>query len=346
MGARGRGAWWNGNLGDATIIEAGGNMKLGRAYVESLFEQHTGVYTWAEVDGRRYYLRDVGAASVVDTEFFHSGLVKEQVAYLSGVGETELVHPRRVVDTLPIKPGKILCIGLNYQDHAAEVGAQIPEHPTVFTKFRNALVGPEDPIAMPQESTRIDYEAELAVVIGKNVRRVDEAQALDAIAGYTLINDVSVRDWQGRTSQWFQGKNWDNTTPLGPAVVSRDEVDPVAGLAVECLIDGEVVQSGNTADMIFSPAQLVSYVSTFMSLEPGDVIACGTPAGVGMSKKPRRWLTPGEQVTTRIQGVGEMTNTCVPEDQTEDHFQDKAWWGPVLTRREAEEASAGWAEDD
>lgn len=321
-------------------------MKLGRAYVESLFEQHTGIYTWVEIEGQRYYLRELGAASVVDTDFFHSGLVREQINYFSGVGQAELTHPRKIIPTMPIKPGKILCIGLNYHDHAAEVGAQIPEHPTVFTKFRNALVGPADPIALPPESQKVDYEAELAVVIGKNVRRADEAQALEAIAGYTILNDVSVRDWQGRTSEWFQGKNWDNCTPVGPYVVSRDEVDPVAGLRIECLIDGETVQSGTTADMIFTPAQLVSYISTFMSLEPGDVIACGTPAGVGMSKKPRRWLRPGEEVTTRIEGIGEITNICRPEAETEDHFQDKAWWGPVLSEREAEAAAGGWTEDD
>lgn len=322
-------------------------MKLGRAYVESLFEQHTGVYTWVEIEDRRYYLREVGAASVVDSGLFTSGSEAEQARYYASVGETELVHPRKVVDTMPVRPGKILCVGLNYYDHAAEVGVETPKHPTLFTKFRNALVGPEDPIAMPADSQKIDYEAELCVVIGKNIRRADEEEAYEAIAGYTIMNDVSVRDWQGRTSEWFQGKNWDNSTPVGPAVVSRDTVDPVEGLKIECLVDGEVVQSGNTRDMIFTPAQIVSYISRFMSLEPGDIIAMGTPAGVGMSKKPERfWLRPGMKVTTRVEGIGEITNTCVPEEQTEDHFQEKLWWGPVMSRREAEGLGQGWTEDD
>ena len=134
---------------------------------------------------------------------------------------------------------------------------------------------------------------------------------------------------------------------MGPAVVSRDTVDPVEGLKIECLVDGEVVQSGNTRDMIFTPAQIVSYISRFMSLEPGDIIAMGTPAGVGMSKKPERfWLCPGMKVTTRVEGIGEITNTCVPEEQTEDHFQEKLWWGPVMSRREAEGLGQGWTEDD
>ena len=312
-------------------------MKLGRAFVESLLEQHTGIYTWVEVEGRRRYLREVGAASVVDSELFTAGDVAAQTRYYSSAGLEAPEHPRSITDVMPVKPGKILCIGLNYHDHAAEVGAEIPEYPSVFTKFRNALVGPEDPIALPEESSKIDYEAELCVVIGQHVRRADEEEALRAIAGYTLLNDVSVRDWQGRTSEWFQGKNWDHTTPFGPWVVSRDEVDPVAGLRIECLVDGEVMQSGSTADMIFTPAQLVSYISRFMSLEPGDVIACGTPAGVGMSKRPRRfWLKEGHRVTTRIEGIGEMTNVCLPEARTVEHFRGTSWRGPVLSQREAE----------
>lgn len=305
-------------------------MKLGRAYVESLFEKSTGIYTWVEANGKRYYLSDIGDATVLDGGYFTGENGVDPEKYYASIGQKDLVHPRKVTNLIPVKPGKILCIGLNYHDHAAEVGAEIPEYPTIFTKFRNSLIGPEDPIAMPEASTKIDYEAELAVVIGKNVRKADEAGALDAIAGYTIMNDVSVRDWQGRTSEWFQGKNWDNTTPIGPWVVSRTDVDPVAGLRIECLVDGEVVQSGSTADMIFSPAYLVSYISQFMTLEPGDIIACGTPAGVGMSKKPRRWLEPGQKLTTRIEGIGEMTNACVAEAQTQDHYQNKHWWGPVI----------------
>ncbi len=209
-----------------------------------------------------------------------------------------------------LKPGKILCIGLNYTDHAQEVGAQIPEYPTIFTKYSNALIGPTDPITLPKESTKIDWEAELCVVIGTQTRRVPENQALNHALGYTVINDISVRDWQGRTTEWFQGKNWDNTTPTGPYIVTPDEIDPVKGLTITCTIDDETRQNGNTANMIFTPAHIISYISTFMTLEPGDLIALGTPAGVGLSIKPRKWLTPGQTVTTEIQGIGKLTNTC------------------------------------
>lgn len=304
-------------------------MKFGRAHVESLFDQQTGLYTWVEVAGERYYLRDTGPAGVVDGSLFRSGTDEAREKFYSNLGEKELPHVRSTVDVLPFDPGKILCIGLNYHDHAEEVGAELPQYPTVFTKFSNSLVGPDDPIVMPPESTKIDYEAELCVVIGQAARRVDETEAYEAIAGYTLLNDISVRDWQGRTSEWFQGKNWDHSTPFGPHVVARDHIDPVQGLTIECLVDGEVMQSGTTANMIFTPAQIVSYISTFMTLEPGDVIACGTPAGVGMSKKPRRfWLKAGQDVTVRIEGIGEITNACVPEAEAAEHFEKKTWWGP------------------
>lgn len=304
-------------------------MKMGRAYVESLFEQQTGLYTWVEVSGNRYYLPEVGPASVVDSSLFREGDDAARAKFYSNLGTSNLPHVRSSTDVLPLEPGKILCVGLNYHDHAEEVGAELPQYPTIFTKYSNSLVGPDDPIAMPAESTKIDYEAELCVVIGKSVRRANEEEALDAIAGYTVFNDISVRDWQGRTSEWFQGKNWDHSTPLGPHIVAKDQVDPVKGLAIECLVDGEVMQSGTTANMIFTPAQIVSYLSTFMTLEPGDVIACGTPAGVGMSKTPRRfWLKAGHKVTVRIEGIGEITNECVPEAETVEHFEGKSWWGP------------------
>jgi acylpyruvate hydrolase len=213
-----------------------------------------------------------------------------------------------------LRPGKILCAGLNYYAHAEEVGQDVPKYPTIFTKFHNSLVGPADDVVMPQASSKIDWEAELAVVIGRTLRKADEAAARDAIAGYTVMNDVSVRDWQGRTSEWFQGKNWDRMTPVGPVVVTADELDPEKGLAVECELDGVQKQSGTTADLIFSCATLVSYVSQFMTLEPGDLIATGTPAGVGLARKPREWIPAGAELVTRVEGIGELRNRCVPED--------------------------------
>jgi acylpyruvate hydrolase len=212
-----------------------------------------------------------------------------------------------------LRPGKILCAGLNYFAHADEVGQDIPKYPTIFTKFANALVGPTDDIIMPAASRKIDWEAELAVVIGSTVRHADEAAARAAILGYTVLNDVSVRDWQGRTPEWFQGKNWDGMTPWGPVIVTADELDPEAGLAVECELDGVLKQSGTTSDLIFSCAALVSYLSEFMTLEPGDLIATGTPAGVGLARKPREWIPVGAELVTRIDGIGELRNHCVAE---------------------------------
>lgn len=228
-------------------------------------------------------------------------------------------HGRRVWDALPFvrpldRPGKVICAGLNYRDHAEEMGFAIPEYPALFAKFSNALIGPTDEIRMPRSSTKIDWEVELGLVIGRQVSGVSEEDALSALLGYTVTNDVSVRDWQGRSSQWFQGKSWDKMTPFGPAIVSIDEVDPVAGLAMSCTVDGEERQSGTTADMIFTPAQLISYISTFTTLEPGDLILTGTPAGVGLSYRPRRWLAPGQVLTTSIEGIGELVNTCAPVD--------------------------------
>ncbi len=225
--------------------------------------------------------------------------------------------PQHAELEMPIlRPGKILCAGLNYYAHAEEVGQDVPKYPTIFTKFANALVGPTDDVVLPAASSKIDWEAELTVVIGSRVRQADEAGARAAIAGYTVMNDVSVRDWQGRTSEWFQGKNWDRMTPVGPVVVTADELDPEAGLAVECELDGVTKQSGTTSDLIFSCAKLVSYVSEFMTLEPGDLLATGTPAGVGLARKPREWIPAGAQMVTRIEGIGELRNRCVPEEHS------------------------------
>ena len=218
--------------------------------------------------------------------------------------------------TTPVlRPGKILCAGLNFYDHAEEVGQEIPKHPTIFAKYATALIGPTDPIAMPEESEKIDWEAELTVVIGSPLRHATPDQARAAIAGYTIMNDISVRDWQGRTSEWFQGKNFDRTTPVGPVVVTPDEIDPEAGLAIRCTVDGVRQQDSGTDRMIFSAVELVEYLSRFLTLEPGDLVACGTPAGVGLAKKPRRiWLRDGQEVVTEIEGIGELRNVCTPAE--------------------------------
>lgn len=206
------------------------------------------------------------------------------------------------------RPSKVICCGHNYADHITELGRQLPQFPTLFAKFADTLTGPTDPIEVPAE-VALDWEAELAVVIGRTVRRVDEATALEAIAGYTVANDISVRDWQNRTLQWLQGKAWDATTPVGPVVVTADEVDPQAGLEVTCQVNHETVQRGNTRTLVFGPAALVSYISQFTTLRPGDLVLTGTPGGVGMAMTPPRFLRDRDVVTTSVEGIGALENT-------------------------------------
>jgi acylpyruvate hydrolase len=216
-------------------------------------------------------------------------------------------------DLAPVipRPSKIICLGLNYRSHIEEMGAELPKFPTLFAKFPAALIGARDPIRLPQESNSVDWEGELAFVIGRRVRNASTEEARDAIGGYTICNDVSMRDWQWRTSEWLQGKTWEGGTPLGPAVVTPDEVDHAADLLLRCEVDGEVVQEARTSDLLFKPADIVSYVSTVVTLEPGDVFSTGTPGGVGAGMQPPRFLQPGQVVRTSVEGLGELVNECV-----------------------------------
>lgn len=210
-------------------------------------------------------------------------------------------------------PQKIVCIGLNYRDHAAEVKLELPEHASIFAKWNNVLVGDGAPIVIPRVSHRVDYEAELAFVIGKRAHGVAAADALDYVAGYTCFNDVSVRDYQMRTSQWTMGKNFDTHGPCGPVLVTRDEIPDPQRLRISCAIDGEMLQDSNTAQMVFGVASLVAELSAVMTLEPGDIVATGTPAGVGTSRTPRRWIRPGERVRVEIEGIGALENPAREE---------------------------------
>lgn len=218
------------------------------------------------------------------------------------------------IDLLPpmLDPQKFVCAGLNYFEHAREVGKTAPHYPTLFAKYASALVGPYAPLLMPapEVSARVDWEAELVIVIGARVYQADEATAASAIFGYTATNDVSMRDWQKRTDEWLQGKNFDSSTPLGPVVVTADELDVAGGLAITTHVNGRQVQAGTTSDLIFSPVQLVRYISSFMTLNPGDLIATGTPAGVGNARKPPLFLANGDELVTAIEGIGEMRNRC------------------------------------
>jgi acylpyruvate hydrolase len=206
------------------------------------------------------------------------------------------------------RPGKVICCGLNYRDHILETGRELPSHPTLFVKYADSLVGPTDAVCLPS-GTDVDWEAELAVVVGASLRGADRATAAQAIAGYTVANDVSVRDWQYRTLQWFQGKAWDDSTPTGPVVVTPDEVDPALGLTITCRVNGEEVQRDSTATLVFDSADLLAYISTFTVLRPGDLVLTGTPGGVGVARHPQRVLADGDVLETEIEGIGLLRNT-------------------------------------
>ena len=216
---------------------------------------------------------------------------------------------------LVLNPGKIVCVGLNYRHHILEMGREIPEFPTLFAKYPEALIGPSDDIQLAPESDSVDWEAELAVVIGATVRRARGSSAEAAIAGFALLNDVTMRDWQYRTMMWDQGKTWEGTTPLGPYLVTPDELPGGVrpALDLSCLVNDEMVQSANTGDLVFDPVALVEYISTILTLRPGDVIASGTPGGVGHARKPPRYLAPGDVLTTDISGLGIARNRAVAE---------------------------------
>ena len=210
---------------------------------------------------------------------------------------------------LPIeRPTKIVCVGLNYRDHAEEQGTELPAAPLLFAKWPNALIGPGEPIVIPRASQKVDYEAELGVVIGSRVRNVSEENALEAVRGYLCLNDVSARDLQFSDGQWTRGKSPDTFCPIGPELVSRDEVPDPQALAIRCVLNGQVMQDSTTANMIFTVAEIIAYASATMTFEPGDLIATGTPAGVGVFRDPQVLLRDGDEVTIEIEGLGALTN--------------------------------------
>ena len=221
-------------------------------------------------------------------------------------------YPAADADFAPLvpQPSKIVCVGLNYRNHILEMGRELPQYPALFAKFADSLVGANDEIVKPEESETFDWEAELALVIGRTVRRARGVEAETAIAGFTVLNDVSAREWQNRTGQWLQGKAWDSCTPVGPYLVTPDElpggVSPTLNIRLE--VDGEVMQDASTADLLFDPIALVEYVSTVVRLNPGDLIATGTPGGVGHAQKPPRYLTDGSSMVTSIEGIGQLRN--------------------------------------
>jgi 2,4-diketo-3-deoxy-L-fuconate hydrolase len=209
----------------------------------------------------------------------------------------------------PVGPdAKIVCVGLNYHDHAVETGAVLPSEPLLFAKLPSSLVGPGQPIVIPEITEAVDYEAELGVVIGRRTRHVSPSEALSHVLGYTCVNDVSARDLQLGDGQWMRGKSLDTFCPVGPWIVTTDDIPDPQSLGIRCLVNDELVQDSSTANMLFDVDQIVSHVSQAITLEPGDLIATGTPAGVGFTRDPARYLRPRDVVTVEIDRIGALTN--------------------------------------
>jgi 2-keto-4-pentenoate hydratase/2-oxohepta-3-ene-1,7-dioic acid hydratase in catechol pathway len=211
------------------------------------------------------------------------------------------------------RPPKLICVGLNYRDHAADARQEIPKFPTIFAKFSNVVIGPGQPIVLPKNSRKPDYEAEFAFVIGTGGRHIPGYAWQQHVFGYTAFNDVSARDFQRATSQWMIGKTFDTFAPMGPCLVSADEIADPHALDISLRIGGETLQHSNTRELIFKIGDLVAYLSSVVTLEPGDVVATGTPAGVGFARTPPRYLQPGDEVIVSIEGIGELRNPVVAE---------------------------------
>jgi acylpyruvate hydrolase len=221
--------------------------------------------------------------------------------------------PLAVADLAPVvrRPPAIVCVGQNYAAHIEETGAERPRFPTLFAKYTSALMGARDPLMLPAASTQVDWEVELAFVVGQRGRDLDEAQAAQCIAGYTVANDVSMRDWQGRTTEFLQGKTWEASTPVGPALVTPDEIADLDHLRLTCAVDSQTMQDGTTADLIFKPATIASYLSTIFTLEPGMLVLTGTPDGIGAARTPPVFLAPGQTMRTQVAGLGELVTRCI-----------------------------------
>lgn len=244
-----------------------------------------------------------------------SGALDEAAADAARAPDSARMPLAQAVAAQPFEgQGKFICVGLNFTDHAKEGGNPIPEYPALFLRVPSSLIAHGEPLVCPKASPTLDYEAELTIVIGKGGRHIPQAEALDHVFGYTMFNDGSVRAYQRKSTQWTAGKNFDATGPVGPVVVTADELPPGAtGLRIRSILNGQVMQDGNTNDFIFSVAQVVAIVSEIMTLEPGDMIATGTPAGVGYPRTPPVFLKPGDEIVVEIEGIGRLANPVVAE---------------------------------
>lgn len=278
-----------------------------------------------EVDGKQRPGVMAGADSVVDLssagyasmleviEAGTEGLAKAG-QLLSSVSQDAKLSLERVKLLAPIPlPRKLICVGLNYLDHAKESNSEIPSVPTIFNKFPSCVIAPGENIVLPKVSKSPDYEAEFAFVIGTGGRHIKGDDWQKHIFGYTLVNDVSARDYQRATTQWLMGKTFDTFAPMGPWIVTADEIADPHNLDVQIVINGEMLQNSNTRELIFKIPDLIAYLSSVFTLQPGDIVSTGTPAGVGFARKPPRWLRPGDDVVVKIPGIGELRNPVVAE---------------------------------
>jgi 2-keto-4-pentenoate hydratase/2-oxohepta-3-ene-1,7-dioic acid hydratase in catechol pathway len=247
----------------------------------------------------------LGAAALTVRELLAGGRLSDLAEAATGGGSTEPVGNAELLPPVP-NPEKIVCIGLNYRSHAAEAGIDPPETPTFFAKFRNALAAPGASVKLPAASKKVDYEAEVAFVVGRRCKEIEPADALDAVAGYMLLNDLSARDLQFSTPQWIPGKVFDGSAPCGPALVTPDEAGPEDAISFALDLNGKRMQEASTADLIFSVPSLLFHLSRLMTLEPGDIVSTGTPAGVGSTRDPRVWLKPGDEVVISSPTLGTL----------------------------------------
>ncbi|MHB8624710.1 MAG: fumarylacetoacetate hydrolase family protein [Aggregatilineales bacterium] len=245
--------------------------------------------------------------------FLQAGESVRQLAEQALTGKAYPLADVSLKAPLP-RPGKIICIGRNYREHALETKSEVPTYPIIFAKYSNTVIGPGESIVIPKVTEQVDYEAELGVVIGRRAKYVSEADALSYVGGYLPVNDVTARDYQDRISQWTLGKSFDTFGPMGPALVTADEIPDPQNLNIRLTIGGEVLQQSNTSNMLFRIPRLIATITEVMTLEPGDVIFTGTPPGVGMARTPKRWLRPGETVVVEIEGVGTLSNPVVAEE--------------------------------
>lgn len=290
-------------------------------YLVGETQQGTAVYAVEGDEAVNLTALDAAVGSDLMALITDSSLAESVAAKMSAA---DRVSVAAITPALPVAaPGTIICLGLNYTDHIKEGGYDIPDYPALFMRGKNSIMAAGAPMVRPTCSDKLDYEAELMFIVGKGGRHISEAAALDHVFGYTVFNDGSVRDYQRKTHQWTPGKNFDNTGAIGPFVVTPDELPAgAAGVKIESRVGSEVLQSSNTGNMIWSVAQTIATISQYTTLEPGDLIAMGTPPGVGHAKKPTpRWLVPGEVIDIEIEGIGICSNPVVDE---KDHASKAA----------------------